>query len=354
MIVTSPGALAKKRWRSWHMLECALPGESAIRTQWHVAVRSALSKRMKCRDVVEGTMACWAMTDGRIETAAGDRSRGWCAPPVIEEADSGPADPRTPPPPRPAMERPSARPLLTTTRRRIPTTKSPTKAAHGFFTRTSWCSYPSAPASGCARTGPVSVLRCAPTRLLLVLRARATRSYSCARYLVFARRREPSVTTRAARAARAPPATIRAGEGSLRTDDQREDARQGRGRPETCACFLRCASALGSASISTRAPRQAAGCEALSWPPRRGSFAASEATSVPAKGKAIVKKSASGWPTGRRRISDRADATHRHRSRFRRRTARARASDCHPLGTKVNCLSWWALTCPERLIKDVS
>ena len=89
MIVTSPGALAKKRWRSWHMLECALPGESAIRTQWHVAVRSALSKRMKCRDVVEGTMACWAMTDGRIITAAGDQSRGRCAPPMVEEADSG-------------------------------------------------------------------------------------------------------------------------------------------------------------------------------------------------------------------------------------------------------------------------
>ena len=167
-------------------------------------------------------------------------------------------------------------------------------------------------------------------------------------------RREPPVTTRAARAARAPPAVIRAGEGSLRTDDQREDARQGRGRPETRARFLRCASALGStrrassASASTRAPRQAAGCEALSWPPRRGSFAASEATSVPAKGKAIVKKSASGWPTGGRRMSDRADATHRHRSRCRRRTARARASDCHPLGTKVNCLSWWALTCPRE------
>ena len=60
------------------------------------------------------------------------------------------------------------------------------KAAHGFFTRTSWCPYPSAPASGCARTGPVPVPRCAPTRLLLVPRARATRSYSCARYLVFA------------------------------------------------------------------------------------------------------------------------------------------------------------------------
>ena len=60
------------------------------------------------------------------------------------------------------------------------------KAAHGFFTRTSWCPYSSAPASGCARTGPVPVPRCAPTRLLLVPRARATRSYSCARYLAFA------------------------------------------------------------------------------------------------------------------------------------------------------------------------
>ena len=64
--------------------------------------------------------------------------------------------------------------------------RSANKTAHGFFTRTSWCSYPSAPASGCARSGPVLVPRCAPTRLLLVPRARATRSYSCARYLVFA------------------------------------------------------------------------------------------------------------------------------------------------------------------------
>ena len=60
------------------------------------------------------------------------------------------------------------------------------KPAHGFFTRTSWCPYSPAPASGCARTGPVPVLRCAPTRLLLVPRSCATRSYSCARYLAFA------------------------------------------------------------------------------------------------------------------------------------------------------------------------
>ena len=73
----------------WHMLECALPGESAIRTRWHVAVRSALSKRIKRRDMVDGMMACWAMTDGRVDTAAGDQSRGWCAPPVVEEADFG-------------------------------------------------------------------------------------------------------------------------------------------------------------------------------------------------------------------------------------------------------------------------
>ena len=69
---------------------------------------------------------------------------------------------------------------------------------------------------------------------------------------------------------------------------------------------------------------------------------------MPAKGKAIVKKSASGWPTGGRRMSDRAGATHRHRSRCRRRTARARASDFHPLDTKVSCLSWWALACPRE------
>ena len=73
----------------WYMLECALPDESAIRTRWHVAVRLALSMRIKRRGVVDGIVACWATTDGRIHTAAGDQSRGWCAPPMVEEADSG-------------------------------------------------------------------------------------------------------------------------------------------------------------------------------------------------------------------------------------------------------------------------
>ena len=84
----------------WHMLECALPGENAIRTPWHVAVRSALSKRIKRRDVVDVIMACWATTDGRIHTAAGDQSRGWCAPPMVEGVDSGscPPDPTAPAP----------------------------------------------------------------------------------------------------------------------------------------------------------------------------------------------------------------------------------------------------------------
>ena len=63
----------------WHMLECTLPGESAIMTRWYVAVRSALSKRIKRRDVVDGIMACWATTYGRVHTAAGDQSRCRCA-----------------------------------------------------------------------------------------------------------------------------------------------------------------------------------------------------------------------------------------------------------------------------------
>ena len=73
----------------WHMLECGLPGESAITNRWHVAVRSVLSKWIKRRDVVDGIVACWATTDGWIHTAAGDQSRGWGAPPTVEEADSG-------------------------------------------------------------------------------------------------------------------------------------------------------------------------------------------------------------------------------------------------------------------------
>ena len=95
----------------WHMLECGLPGETAIRTRWHVAVRAALSKRIKRRDVVDGIMACWATTAGRIHTAAGDQSRGWRAPPMVEEADScswspGPAAPQ--PCFSPATSRPGA------------------------------------------------------------------------------------------------------------------------------------------------------------------------------------------------------------------------------------------------------
>ena len=73
----------------WHMLECGLPGESAIRARWHVAVRSALSKRIKRRVVVDGIMACWATTAGRTHMAAGDQSRVGCAPPMVGEAESG-------------------------------------------------------------------------------------------------------------------------------------------------------------------------------------------------------------------------------------------------------------------------
>ena len=84
----------------WHMLECRLPGETAIRTRWHAAVRAALAKRIERRDVVDGIMTCWAVTDGRIHTAAGDQSRGWCAPPMIEEPGTGSwiPDPAAPPP----------------------------------------------------------------------------------------------------------------------------------------------------------------------------------------------------------------------------------------------------------------
>ena len=95
----------------WHMLKCGLPGETAIRTRWHVAVRAALSKRIKRRNVIDGIMACWATTAGRIHTAAGDQSRGWRASPMVEEADSGswPPDPAAPPPCfSPATSRPGA------------------------------------------------------------------------------------------------------------------------------------------------------------------------------------------------------------------------------------------------------
>ena len=74
-------------------------------------MRSALSKRIKRRDVVDEIMACWATAAGRIHTAAGDQSRGWCAPPMVEEADSGSwsPDPAAPAPCfGPATSRPGA------------------------------------------------------------------------------------------------------------------------------------------------------------------------------------------------------------------------------------------------------
>ena len=45
------------------------------------------------------------------------------------------AGPRTPPPPRPASDRPRPRPVVTMTRQRIPTTKSPTWPVAGSLTR---------------------------------------------------------------------------------------------------------------------------------------------------------------------------------------------------------------------------
>ena len=70
-------------------------------------MRLALSKWIKRRGVVDGVMSCWAMTAGRIHTAAGDQSRGWVAPPMVEEADSGSwlPDPAAPP----QDQRPTAR-----------------------------------------------------------------------------------------------------------------------------------------------------------------------------------------------------------------------------------------------------
>ena len=74
----------------WHMLECSLPSERGIRSRrWHIAIRSAISKRIKNRAVVGAIMACWSTADGWIHTAAVDQSRGWRAPSMVEEVDSG-------------------------------------------------------------------------------------------------------------------------------------------------------------------------------------------------------------------------------------------------------------------------
>ena len=98
----------------WHMLECKLPGDSAIRTRWHAAVRAALNGRIKRRDVVDGIMRCWETTDGCIHSAAGDQSRGWCAPRMVEEPGTGASGERACPltltglAPRPSGWEPSA------------------------------------------------------------------------------------------------------------------------------------------------------------------------------------------------------------------------------------------------------
>ena len=57
--VLSWAALNEVGRLQWHMLECGLPGETAIRARWHTAVRAALAKRIKRRDVIDGVMACW-------------------------------------------------------------------------------------------------------------------------------------------------------------------------------------------------------------------------------------------------------------------------------------------------------
>ena len=53
-------------------------------------------------DVVDGIMRCWETTDGCIHSAAGDQSRGWCAPRMVEEPGTGvwTPDPGVTPPSR--------------------------------------------------------------------------------------------------------------------------------------------------------------------------------------------------------------------------------------------------------------
>ena len=89
-----------------------------------MAVRSALSKRTKRRDVLDGTVACWAMTNGRVHTAADDQSRGWRALPMVEDADAGCWSP-DPTAPAPCFDPTSYGPVVTfEVRQRLQTTKS--------------------------------------------------------------------------------------------------------------------------------------------------------------------------------------------------------------------------------------
>ena len=94
----------------WHMLECGLPGERTIRTRWHVAVRSAPSKRIKHRDVIDGIMACWATAAGRIHTAAGATRAAAGVRRRWSRRRTPAAGPRTLPPRRRALARPRADP----------------------------------------------------------------------------------------------------------------------------------------------------------------------------------------------------------------------------------------------------
>ena len=50
----APGEVSRLQW---HMLECGLAGETAIRTRLNAAVRAALAKRIKCD--VAWSMAPW-------------------------------------------------------------------------------------------------------------------------------------------------------------------------------------------------------------------------------------------------------------------------------------------------------
>jgi len=108
----------------WHMLECGLPGEGAIRSRWHMAMRYALSKRIKRRAVLDGIVACWVMTDGRIHTAADDQSRAAGGRRRWSRRLTPAAGSPTPSPPSPALARPRTGPVVTAMRQRLVTTKS--------------------------------------------------------------------------------------------------------------------------------------------------------------------------------------------------------------------------------------
>ena len=74
----------------WHLFECELTPEKAVRRRWRTAVKTAIAAATTDLVVVEAIVACWSSrTNGTIHTAAADQSSGWKPPTLTVVNDDG-------------------------------------------------------------------------------------------------------------------------------------------------------------------------------------------------------------------------------------------------------------------------